>query len=183
MIFPYRSFVLAIISYFLILFFISYEIKNNLILPEISLEIDAEIIGDLNQHQSSAESVKTTKKIQVNENRIVKNRSEEEQIEPLKSNSKQESTNLSSQNTAQKITPIFQPLPEIPYEMRSEAFASLIVARFTIAKTGEVSFVELIQPSSNPKLNNLLLKSLYKWRFNEASQESIQEIRVNFKVE
>jgi protein TonB len=80
-----------------------------------------------------------------------------------------------------------QPLPSIPDELREEAMNSTALARFHIAADGSAT-VELLQPSQNPKLNRLLLASLKTWQFQPARKqgspiESVQNIRVHFKVE
>ncbi len=87
---------------------------------------------------------------------------------------------LGSKNSSQ---PIFAPLPEIPEEMRYEAFNSMILARFKIGKNGEVESVSLVQNSRNLKLNQLLLLHLRKWQF-EVDQAGKQiEVIVRFAVE
>ena len=88
-----------------------------------------------------------------------------------------------SKAEAQKTVPVFNPLPQIPAELRDEAFVSDAVARFYVDAAGNVTRVELIKPCSNPRLNNLLLKSLHAWKFSAANKDSTQDIRVNFKVE
>lgn len=82
-----------------------------------------------------------------------------------------------------KVAPIFNPLPEIPEELRGEVFSSVAVARFHIDAAGNVARVELVQPCSDPRLNNLLLKTLKNWRFPTEAANSTQDIRVSFKVE
>ena len=61
---------------------------------------------------------------------------------------------------------------------------ALVVAR---GNTGAVD-VELIKPTHNPRLNQLLLDALRKWRFfpamkNGEAVESTQDIRVHFNVD
>jgi protein TonB len=93
--------------------------------------------------------------------------------------SAQDSTDAASQ----KVEPIYNPLPQIPDDLRQEAFESSAVARFYIASDGTVSKVDLIKPCANPRLNHLLLKSLKNWKFSSSSIDSTQEIRVNFSVQ
>ncbi len=81
-----------------------------------------------------------------------------------------------------KSLPLFNPLPQIPDDLRDEAFNSEAVARFYVASDGSVSRVELIKPCANPKLNHLLLKSLKSWKFSSGQSPSTQDIRVNFLV-
>ncbi|CAE6721670.1 hypothetical protein R20943_01577 [Paraburkholderia aspalathi] len=81
---------------------------------------------------------------------------------------------------------IAQPLPELPDDLRDQAYQTVATARFAIHVDGSVD-VELIKPTSNPRLNQILLETLRKWRFFPAMQaghpiESRQDIRVHFNV-
>ncbi len=95
----------------------------------------------------------------------------------------EKSSQDSSDAVSKKIEPIYNPLPQIPDDLRQEAFESSAVARFYIASDGTVSKVDLIKPCANPRLNHLLLKSLKNWKFSSSSIDSTQEIRVNFSVQ
>ena len=81
---------------------------------------------------------------------------------------------------------IAKPLPELPDDLRDQAYQTVATARFAIHVDGSVD-VELIKPTSNPRLNQILLETLRKWRFFPAMQaghpvESRQDIRVHFNV-
>lgn len=81
---------------------------------------------------------------------------------------------------------IAQPLPELPDDLREQSYEAVALARFVIHVDGSVG-VELIKPTPIPRLNQILLDTLRKWRFFPAMQgghpvESIQEIRVRFNV-
>jgi protein TonB len=81
---------------------------------------------------------------------------------------------------------IDRPMPQIPDELRNGAFNSSARARFNIAADGSVK-VELIKPTPNPRLNQILLDSLRKWRFIPAIKNgrpvaSIEEIVVKVEV-
>ncbi|WP_236070022.1 energy transducer TonB [Paraburkholderia nemoris] len=81
---------------------------------------------------------------------------------------------------------IAQPLPELPDDLRDQAYQTVATARFAIHVDGSVD-VELIKPTANPRLNQILLETLRKWRFFPAMQaghpvESRQDIRVHFNV-
>ena len=95
---------------------------------------------------------------------------------------KNSANNAISQNEEPKKV-IANPLPEIPEDMRYEAFNSMIVARFLVGKNGEVLKVDLVSWANNPRLNSLLIKSLKNWRFENSSKEFSVEIKVNFRVE
>jgi protein TonB len=90
----------------------------------------------------------------------------------------------SGQTGARVIT---QPLPEIPDDLREAAYHAIALARFTIHPDGSVD-VELLQPTQQPRLNQLLLASLHNWRFFPATEngkpvESHQDVRVHLVVQ
>ena len=68
-------------------------------------------------------------------------------------------------------------------DLREDAFSSEATARFHVAPNGSVANVELIKPCQNPRLNNLLLKSLKNWKFESSTAGFTQDIRVTFSVE
>jgi protein TonB len=79
-----------------------------------------------------------------------------------------------------------QPLPVVPDDMREEAYQAVAMARFKIHADGSVD-VTLVQPTQNPRLNQILLKTLKGWRFFPSMQdghpvESSQDVRVHFNV-
>ena len=184
MIYPLRSYALAILCYLSIIIFIGFKEKNIDKNPLISLEIEADFIGITNQHQekSTMQKEKNINKIQLPQ--ISKKEfNEKQEIEPKHENKALETTNSKNNLDAKKVTPLFQPLPEIPFDMRSEAFSTKIIAKFYIEKDGSVSDVELLEILHNPRLNLLLLKSLKKWRFEPSGQSLTQVINVKFAVQ
>jgi len=81
---------------------------------------------------------------------------------------------------------IVRPLPEIPDDLREEAFHAVAVVRFHVAADGAATF-ELIKPTPNPRLNRLLIEKLGEWRFFPAMRDgkpvaSDQDIRVTLEV-
>jgi protein TonB len=81
---------------------------------------------------------------------------------------------------------IVKPLPQIPDDLRREAFSSSVRVRFRVAADGSVE-VELTQPSQNVRLNRIVLDSLKKWRFMPALKNgmpvpSVEEILVKLEV-
>jgi protein TonB len=82
---------------------------------------------------------------------------------------------------------ITQPLPEIPDDLREAAYHAIALARFTIHPDGSAD-VELLQPTQQPRLNQLLLSALHNWRFFPATEngkpvESHQDVRVHLVVQ
>jgi len=183
MIYPFRSYAIAILCYLSIIIFIGLNEKNSKKNPLVSLEIDADFIGLVNQHQE-----KSTRQNEKNINKILlpqiskKKFNEKQEIEPKQEDKALDTTNSKNNLVAKKIAPLFQPLPEIPFEMRNEAFSTKIIAKFYIEKDGSVSNVELLELSHNPRLNLLLIKSLKKWRFEPSNQALEQIINVKFVV-
>jgi len=182
MFYPFRSYILAILLYIFLIIFLGINFRQDFVAPLVSLEIEAEAIGDSNQHQHNSSFVnnETTQKIAVAD---AINKSEHQHFDPNINHDKKSSQNHSQQALeAKKIAPIFQPLPEIPEDLRYDFFATEIVAKFFIAKSGEVYNVELISPSDIPRLNMALIKSLMKWRFPTQDNEKTEIIRVKFEV-
>lgn len=83
--------------------------------------------------------------------------------------------------------PLAQPLPTLPDDLREQAYQTVATARFLVHTDGSVE-VDLIKPTPNPRLNQILLTALRQWRFFPAMQsglpvESRLDIRVHFNVE
>jgi periplasmic protein TonB len=81
---------------------------------------------------------------------------------------------------------VAQPLPELPDDLREEGYQLVAVARFLIHVDGTFD-VELIKPTSIPRLNQILIATLHQWRFAPATEsghpvESRQDVRVHFNV-
>ena len=72
---------------------------------------------------------------------------------------------------AQGARAIYRPVPIIPDDLREEALNVSAVARFHIDSNGTVA-VELVTPTRNPRLNQVLLDSLSRWRFFPAVREN-----------
>jgi protein TonB len=82
---------------------------------------------------------------------------------------------------------IYQPALKIPDDLREQALSTTAVARFSVAVDGSVS-VELIKPTPNPRLNQILLEQLKAWKFFPATEDgkpvvSSQDIRVKVDVQ
>jgi protein TonB len=82
---------------------------------------------------------------------------------------------------------LIQPRPTLPDDLRENNLQATALARFLIHTDGSVE-VTLLKPTTNPRLNQLLLESLRKWRFFPAMKdgkvvESHQDVRVQFNVD
>jgi periplasmic protein TonB len=82
---------------------------------------------------------------------------------------------------------VAQPLPELPDDLREEGYQIVAVARFLIHADGTFD-VQLIRPTPNPRLNQILIITLHKWQFTPAIEgghpvESRQDVRVHFNVD
>jgi protein TonB len=74
----------------------------------------------------------------------------------------------------------------VPDDLRQEAYQALAVARLRIHVDGTVE-VSLLKATQNPRLNQIVLRTLSAWRFAPALEhghpvESSQEVRVHFNV-
>ncbi len=163
------SFVAAFTIHALIVaaFYFSILRKNETPPPVVVLDIS--LLGEVTHHEKNFrhENIKTEKRI--------KDSSQAQHFH--------ESEAHDHVDVSKKIAPIYNPLPQIPDELRGEVFSSVAVARFYIDEAGSVARVELVQPCADPRLNKLLLKTLKSWRFPSDAAGSTQDIRVNFKVE
>jgi len=81
---------------------------------------------------------------------------------------------------------LYQPLPEIPEDLRRRAIDLVAVARFRVSANGTAE-VELIEPTPDPSLNRALMETLRKWRFFPAMEAgkpiaSVVDIRIPVSV-
>ena len=81
---------------------------------------------------------------------------------------------------------IFKPMPELPAELRRHDVEWVARARFAVAADGSAT-VELIEATSEPHLNRLLLEALKRWRFFPALEQgrpvaSTLELRIPISV-
>ncbi len=67
---------------------------------------------------------------------------------------------------------IYAPVPKIPDELREDAFEAVAVAHFKVSYDGNV-VVSLTTPTSNPRLNQIILDTLKQWRFFPAMKGGI----------
>lgn len=67
---------------------------------------------------------------------------------------------------------VYAPVPKIPDELREDAFEAVAVAQFKVSYDGDVE-VTLVKPTSNPRLNQVLLETLKQWKFFPAMKQGI----------
>ncbi len=77
-------------------------------------------------------------------------------------------------------------MPVLPDDLREQGYQLTAVARFKVHADGTFD-VELVRPTQNPRLNQILLETLHRWRFFPAMEnghpvESDQDVRVHFSV-
>lgn len=82
---------------------------------------------------------------------------------------------------------LYKPLPEIPEALRRRTLELVAVARFRVAVDGSAT-VELIEPTSDPQLNRILLDKLRTWHFFPATEQgrpvvSSLDIRIPISVQ
>jgi protein TonB len=105
-------------------------------------------------------------------------------------------TTTSSNGTASTAPPapsgstqarlLSQPMPVLPDDLREQGYQLTAVAHFKVHADGTFE-VELVKPTQNPRLNQILLETLHRWRFFPAMEngrpvESDQDVRVHFSV-
>jgi protein TonB len=67
---------------------------------------------------------------------------------------------------------IYSPVPKIPDDLREVAFEAVAVAHFEVSYDGKVK-VNLARPTSDPRLNQILLSTLEQWRFFPAMRGGV----------
>jgi len=67
---------------------------------------------------------------------------------------------------------LYAPTPQIPDDLREDAFSALAIAHFIVDRDGQVR-VTLVQPTSNPRLNQVILASLQTWKFFPATRDGV----------
>ncbi len=178
------SFCLAFLLHFLLLLLFCWGLFEKNAAPPHVVVLDVVMIGEDVKHR----------------NKIIRRQEahheNQKQVKDLHHNSALNSPNQAqhfhsqseldvegSKDQQQKVVPLFNPLPQIPAYLRDEVFESEAVARFYLDKMGNVARVELIKACEDPRLNVLLLKSLRSWKFSASGKESVQDVRVKFRVD
>jgi outer membrane biosynthesis protein TonB len=175
---PFLSYSLAILVTSSLLLIDPNFLNKKLLPPQISLQIDAPIADNKNlatnhQHESSKKIVKKS----------LNNSHHKDHVESDQKTDILKNKNLSdNKNSQSNIKPIYQPLPDIPEELRYQFLKTQAIAKFYINANGTIDKVELLKPSSSVKINYLLLQSLKQWQFPPSNKNSTQEIKIDFQV-
>ena len=82
---------------------------------------------------------------------------------------------------------IYSPVPEIPDDLRDQAFEAVAIAHFEVSYDGKVK-VALTKPTSDPRVNQILLDTLRQWRFFPAMRggvaiDSAFDLRIPISVQ
>ncbi|TDN61436.1 TonB family protein [Paraburkholderia sp. BL10I2N1] len=106
---------------------------------------------------------------------------------PETSNDDAAPTRSTAQSGVMQARVLSQPLPVLPDDLREVAYQAVAVARFVVHVDGTFD-VELVKPTQNPRLNQILLETLRTWRFFPAMDnghpvESHRDVRVHFNVD
>ena len=67
---------------------------------------------------------------------------------------------------------LYAPTPQIPDDLRQDVFQAVAVAHFRVAYDGTAT-VTLTTPTSNPRLNQLLLTDLQQWKFFPGMKDGV----------
>jgi len=105
---------------------------------------------------------------------------------PSRDAAEQAATSASPTGGRMSARALFQPLPEIPDELRRGNLQAVAVARFRVAADGSAR-VELVRATNDTRLNQVLLAALARWRFFPAMEQgrpvaSDLEIRLPISV-
>ena len=82
---------------------------------------------------------------------------------------------------------IYAPTPVIPDDLREDVMQTEAVAHFDVSFDG-ISVVTLEKPTSNPRLNQVLLDTLKQWKFFPAVKNGVAipssfEVRIPISVQ
>ncbi len=67
---------------------------------------------------------------------------------------------------------LYDPIPQIPDDLRENVFSALAIAHFVVDREGQVQ-VTLVQSTSSPQLNQVILASLRTWKFFPATRDGV----------
>lgn len=74
----------------------------------------------------------------------------------------------------------YAPIPEIPDDLREEVFETEAIAHFVVETDGSTQ-VTLSKPTASDRLNQIVLATLRKWRFQPAERDG-SRVRSEFDV-
>jgi periplasmic protein TonB len=67
---------------------------------------------------------------------------------------------------------LYDPVPQIPDDLRENVFSAVAIAHFVVDQQGHVQ-VTLVKPTTNPRLNQIILDSLRTWKFFPAISNGV----------
>lgn len=85
-----------------------------------------------------------------------------------------ESLDLSS-----PTTPLFQPKPEFPYELRDRGVSGEVLIQFVINKEGRTSEIKIIK-TTHPAFSKSSVDAIKKWRYESREEEVIIQVPISF---
>lgn len=108
------------------------------------------------------------------------------QITPM-ANAKEFSIGLQSESKHVEAVILENPKPELPSEMKSEAFKTTCTARFHIEPSGKFE-VKLLESTQNDEIDHLVITTLKKWKFKPASLDgtpvaSTRKLKIELEIE
>lgn len=102
-------------------------------------------------------------------------------------NAKEFSIGLQSESKHVEACVLENPKPEIPSEMKSEAFKTTCTCRFHIEPTGKFE-VKLLEGTHNEEIDRIVVATLKKWKFKPASVDgnpvaSTRKLKIELEIE
>ncbi len=107
-------------------------------------------------------------------------------ITPL-ATAKEFAIGLQSESKHVEAVILANPKPELPSEMKSEAFKTTCTARFHIEPSGKFE-VKLLESTQNEEIDRLVITTLKKWKFKPASLDgtpvaSTRKLKIELEIE
>ena len=175
---PFISYIISISIWISLIVVVGTFSLKRVKMDDPQIAIEAEMFGEIIEKKSTPKLVrKEIRKLYDDKISDLKKSKNQKEIEHH-DHHYEDQKNIKSQN--HKI--LYRPLPQIPRNLRKEAFATKAIAKFYVNKDGVVKKMKLLKASSNPRLNFLLMKELKKWRFEKTGADFEVEVHVKFQV-
>lgn len=100
---------------------------------------------------------------------------------------KEFSIGLQNESKHEEAVVLENPKPELPTEMKSEAFKTTCTARFHIEPSGKFE-VKLLDSTQNEEIDRIVVATLKKWKFKPASVDgnpvaSTRKLKLELEIE